>query len=119
MFTSTAMANEHGDVVTRYLQAVRNAMAYIHEAFADEHDRRRDGPAATEIVAIIAKYLEQPPDLIKRGFPFFDPQARIVAQNFADLGAWYKAQGMLKGELDVKALIDTRYELLFSEHATQ
>jgi NitT/TauT family transport system substrate-binding protein len=119
MFTSTTMANERGDVVTRYLQAVRRAMAYIHEAFADDHDRRQDGPAATEIVAIIAKYLEQPPGLIKRGFPFFDPQARIVAQNFADLGAWYKAQGMLKGELDVKALIDTRYALLFDQRPTQ
>jgi NitT/TauT family transport system substrate-binding protein len=113
-FTSTSMANAHGDVITRYLRAYRKAMAYTHDALADEQDHRRDGPNADEVVAITAKYLQQPPDLVKRGFPFFDPQARIVAQNFVDLAAWYKAQNMLKGELDVKALIDTRYALLFA-----
>jgi NitT/TauT family transport system substrate-binding protein len=119
IFTSTSMANEHGEIVTRYMRAYRKAMAAIHDALADENDHRRDGPAATEIVTITAKYLDQSPDVVKKGFPFFDPQARIVEKNFADLGAWYKAQNMLKGELDVKALIDTRYALVFAEHATQ
>lgn len=116
VFTSTVMANEHGDIVSRYLRAYRKAAAYVHDAFADASDKRRDGPAADEVVAITAKALDQPPDLVKRGFPFFDPQGRIVAQNFIALAAWYKAQGMLKSDPDVMGLIDRRYALLLDQH---
>ena len=116
VFTSAKMANEHGDVVSRYMRAYRKAMAYVHAAFADDSDKRRDGPAADEIVALTAKYIDQSPDIVKRGFPFFDPEGRIVAQNYVDLAAWYKAQGMLKGEVDMMTLIDRRYALLFNNH---
>ncbi len=118
LFTSTRMANERGEVVTRYLHAYREATAYIHDAVADANDRRRDGPAAAEVIAIAAKAIDQSPDVVKQGFPFFDPQARIVERNFSDLAAWYKAQNMLKGELDVKALIDTRYAIVFAGNPT-
>ena len=115
VFTSTVMANEHGDIVRRYLSAYRKAAAYVHDAFADASDRRRDGPAADEVVAITAKAIDQPPGLVRKGFPFFDPQGRIGAQDFIALAAWYKAQGMLKTDPDVMGLIDRRYALLLDQ----
>jgi NitT/TauT family transport system substrate-binding protein len=112
LFTSTKTANERGDLVKRYLTAYRKALAYFHDAFADANDKRRDGPTAPEVVAIAAKYLEQSPEVIKKGLPFFDPQGRIVEDDFVRVADWYRGQGMLKSELDVKGLIDKRYALI-------
>jgi NitT/TauT family transport system substrate-binding protein len=111
-FTSTKMIDERGDVLKRYLIAYRKAMAYFHDAFADANDKRRDGPTAKEVEEIAAKYLEQPLEQIKLGLPFFDPQGRLVEQDFVELAAWYKAQGMIKGEVDVAAMIDRKNAIL-------
>ena len=111
VFTSAKMIDERGDVAKRYLRAYRKAMAYFHDAFADANDKRRDGPHAEEVIDIAAKYLQQSPEQIRKGIPFFDPQGRIVRKNFVDLVAWYKAQGMLKTEVDMSALIDKRVAL--------
>lgn len=107
-FTSTKMMNERPDVLKRYLIAYRKAMRYFHDAFADANDKRRDGPDADEAMGIAAKYLDQPVEQIKLGIPFFDPQGRLVEKDFVELAAWYKAQGMVKGDIDVKALVDQR-----------
>lgn len=111
-FTSTKMINERGDVLRRYLIGYRKAMTYFHDAFADANDKRRDGPTASEVEQIAAKYLEQPIEQIKLGLPFFDPQGRVVEKDFVELGAWYKAQGMIKGDLNVPAMIDRKNAIL-------
>ena len=107
-FTSTRMVNERPDVLRRYLIGYRKAMAYFHDAFADASDKRRDGPHADEVMGIAAKNLDQPLEQIKLGIPFFDPQGRLAEKDFATLAAWYKSQGMIKGDIDVDALIDRR-----------
>ncbi len=112
LFTSTKTANERGDLVKRYLAGYRKAMAYYHDAFADANDKRHDGPNADEVIGILSKYLQQTPDVIKKGVPFIDSQGRMVPANFAKLAAWYKEQGMLKADIDVNSLIDKRYTLV-------
>ncbi|HEX4193901.1 MAG TPA: ABC transporter substrate-binding protein [Stellaceae bacterium] len=107
-FTSVKMMNERPDVLKRYLIAYRQAMTYLHDAFADESDKRRDGPNANEAEEIAAKSLDQPLAQIKLGVPFFDAQGRLVEQDFVKLAAWYKSQGMIKGDIDVPAMIDRR-----------
>jgi NitT/TauT family transport system substrate-binding protein len=93
-------------VLKRYLVGYRKAMTYLHDAFADSNDKRRDGPNAAEAIQIAARNLGQPVEQIKLGVPFFDPQGRLVEQDFVKLAAWYKSQGMIKGDIDVGAMID-------------
>lgn len=107
-FTSTKMINERPDVLKRYLVAYRQAMKYFHDAFADNDDKRRDGPHAEEVMETVAKALDQPLAQIKLGIPFFDPQGRLVEKDFVELANWYASQGMIKGKVDVDALIDKR-----------
>jgi NitT/TauT family transport system substrate-binding protein len=107
-FTSVKMMNERPDVLKRYLVAYRKAMTFLHDAFADSNDKRRDGPNAAEAEQIAAKNLEQPLAQIKLGVPFFDPQGRLKEQDFVKLAAWYKSQGMIKGDIDVSGMIDRK-----------
>jgi hypothetical protein len=66
------------------------------------------------VMGIAAKNLDQPLAQIKLGIPFFDPQGRLVEQDFVELAAWYKAQGMIKGDIDVHAMIDQRDAIMVS-----
>jgi NitT/TauT family transport system substrate-binding protein len=111
-FTSTRMINERGDVLKRYLVGYRKAMAYFHDAFADANDKRRDGPTADEVEQIAAKALDQPLEQIKLGLPFFDRQGRLVEKDFVELAAWYKSQGMIKGDINVAAMIDRKNAIM-------
>ena len=112
-FTSIRMMNERADVLKRYLVAYRKAMTYLHDAFADQNDKRRDGPNAAEAEQIAAKNLDQPLEQIKLGVPFFDPQGRLVVQDFVKLAGWYKSQRMIKGDIDINAMIDQRDAILY------
>jgi NitT/TauT family transport system substrate-binding protein len=112
-FTSTHMINERGDVLKRYLVGYRKAMTFLHDAFADANDKRRDGPTANEAEQIAAKYLNQPLEQIKLGIPFFDQQGRLVENDFVRLAAWYKSQGMIKGDVDVPAMIDRKNAIMY------
>jgi NitT/TauT family transport system substrate-binding protein len=107
-FTSVKMMNGRADVLKRYLVAYRKGMTFLHDAFADANDKRRDGPNAAEAMQIAAKNLNQPLEQIKLGVPFFDPQGRLKEQDFVKLAGWYKSQGMIKGDIDVGAMIDRR-----------
>lgn len=111
-FTATKTANERPETVRHFLAAWRKGERDFHDAFADANDRRRDGPMADEILALAAKNLGQSPEDLKRGVPFFDPQARVSIKNIAEAIAWYKSQGMLKGEVNAQALVDKRFAIV-------
>lgn len=108
LFTSTKTVNDRAELLVRYMRAYRKAMAYLHDAFADANDQRRDGKDADEVMNIAAKWLKQPVEQLKEGVPFFSNDGRIDEDNVATLMAWYKSQGMMKGDIAADTLIDKR-----------
>lgn len=109
LLTSRHMADERHDTVERFLRALRKGSHDYHDAFTDKDEKRQDGPTAPEILEIIAKYLNQPADLVKLGLPYLDPEARLDAKDVQHQIDWYRSQGLLKGEANADALIDKRY----------
>lgn len=112
LFTSTKMTNEHGDLVQRFLVAYRKAMRDYHDAFATPDEQRKDGPTAPAIMAILAKFADTTPEDIERATPYVDGQGRLDAADVARQIAWYKSQNLLKGEVKVEELIDSRYAIV-------
>jgi NitT/TauT family transport system substrate-binding protein len=108
-FTSTKEANEHSDTVKRFLVAYRKGMHDFAAAFMSADGKRQDGPTAPEILDIMSKFTGVAPAQIEKAIPYVDPQGRIDTKSVADQIAWYKSQGLLKGDIDVKTLIDSRY----------
>ena len=110
-FTSTKEADEHGDTVKKFLVAYNKGLHDFAAAFMNASGKREDGPTAPEILDIMSKFTGLPPAVIDKTIPYVDPQGRIDVKSVADQIAWYKSQGLLKGDVDVKKLIDNRYAL--------
>jgi NitT/TauT family transport system substrate-binding protein len=68
-----------------------------------------DMPTAPEVLAILAKYVGQTPEQLKRAVPYIDREGRIDFKDIRHQIAWYKSQGMLKDSVDDDKIIDTRY----------
>ena len=101
--------DERGDLMRRFLVALRRGLHDYHDAFSAPDGTRRDGPTAPAILAILAKATGQPVERVRLGIPYVDPEARL---DFADMKrqlAWFSAQGMLKGEVTLDQVIDRRF----------
>lgn len=109
--TGSKTANDKPDLVKHFLSALRKGMRDYHDAFAGPGETRADGPSAPEVYAMLAKYTGQTPQQLKNGIAYVDPEARVDAKDVAHQIQWFKAQGMVKGELDPAAFIDARYAL--------
>lgn len=109
VFTATTTADRKRDLVEHFLRAWRNATAAYHDAFTGDGETRRDGPTAPEMLAIIAKYTGQSPDQVHDVISYYDRQGALDVKDVLHQIAWYKAQNLLKGDIDGDALIDQRY----------
>jgi NitT/TauT family transport system substrate-binding protein len=110
-FTTAKMANDHPDIVRRFLAAFRKASAAWDAAFIDAAGKRADQETAPEIVAIAAKYVGQPESVVKVGINYFDPQARVRLSDIQETIDWYVGQNMMKPGLKAADLVDARYAI--------
>jgi NitT/TauT family transport system substrate-binding protein len=115
-FTVTRTLTERPDLVARFLRAYRKAAQLYHDAVADENEKRRDGPNLPELVAILAKFANLSLADAKAALPWIDAEARLDLGDIRHQIAWYKSQGMIKGEVDADALIDKRFVVPLPEH---
>lgn len=113
---STKLADSRPDAVRHYLAAFRKAAQIWDAAFVDADGNRVDQPTAPEMIALAAKGLNQPTQVVVDGLNYVDPEARIdvgVVQRMVD---WYEKMGMQKTHIDAKAFFDMRYVKLFPEN---
>jgi NitT/TauT family transport system substrate-binding protein len=115
IFVTTKTANERRDMIERFFRAYRKGALDYHDAFIGPDERPKDGPKAPEMLAIIAKYVGQPPEAVKLGIAYIDPSFRVNAKDLFRQIAWYKSQGMVKTEVDGEAIIDKRYVIALPE----
>ncbi|HLI19711.1 MAG TPA: ABC transporter substrate-binding protein [Stellaceae bacterium] len=110
-YTSTKNANERPDVVKHFLAAFRKGEQTWDSAFLDAKGNRADQGSAPEMIAIVAKGLGVPEQVVKLGVPYFDPQARVSVADVQGALDWYYAQGMIKTKIDAKKITDFRYAI--------
>ncbi len=109
IFTATKTANERSDMLQRFLRAYRKGAKDFHDAFTGPDERPKDGPTAAATIALIAKWVEQSPEQVRGGIAYIDPELRVNVADVLRQIAWYKAQGMLKREVDGSQIVDKRY----------
>jgi NitT/TauT family transport system substrate-binding protein len=109
IWTSTKTANERRDTVERFLRALRKGAKDYDSAFVDKGGSRTDGRTAPEIYAILGKYLGQTVDQMKIAIGYNDPELRLDVTDVERQIAWYRAQGMIKGDIDINQVVDKRY----------
>ncbi len=107
--TQAKIADTKHDTVERVLRAFRKGARDYHDAFTDAHGHFHDQATSPEILDILAKYIGQPAERVHQGLPYFDREARIDAKDVQHQIDWYRAQGLLKGNVSAAAIIDKRY----------
>jgi NitT/TauT family transport system substrate-binding protein len=113
--TSTKIANDRPDTVKRFLAAFRKAAKTWNAGFIDAQGNRADQPSAPELIALMAKGLNQKPEVIEQGLNYVEPEARINLGDVQRMLDWYEAQGMQKMHIDARSIIDMRYAKLFND----
>ena len=111
IWTSTKNANERGPMIEHFLRALRQATQDYNSAFVDKNGNRQDGPAAPELYAKIAKYLNLPIEQVKLSIGYTDPELRLDVKDVTRQITWYRAQGMIKSDVDMAQAIDKRYAI--------
>lgn len=109
LIASPKFLNEHTDAAKRFLTALRHGLRDFHDAFTAPDGTRRNGPGAKEALAIMSKYLGQPPEELSLAVPWVDSDARM---DFADMRRqldWFEEQNMLKGKVTLDQVIDKRF----------
>ena len=108
-FTQAAIADGKHDTVERVLRAFKKGARDYHNAFTDAAGKRANQASAPEMLGIIAKYVNQPVEVVERGLPYFDADGRILEKSVQHQIEWYRAQGLLKGDVSAAQIIDKRY----------
>jgi len=111
VFTTTKTADERPAIVKGFMAGLRAGQRYFHDAFVGPDGRRRNGPHAGEVLAIAAKYLQQPVSALRLGIPYYDPLSRVAPKDIDALMQWYVSQHMLKAPVYAKDIIDWRYAI--------
>jgi NitT/TauT family transport system substrate-binding protein len=109
VFVTPKTADQRRDMLVRFLRALKKGAQEYHAAFIGPGETRQDGPTAPAALAIIGKYVGEPPERLEQELPYVDPDLRIDLKDVRHQIAWYKAQGMVKGDITAERLIDTRY----------
>ncbi len=117
-FVSAKTADGRPDTVQHFLAAFRKATRDYHDAFTALDGSRKDMATAPEMLAIIAKYTGQPVDQIDGSIGYIDPNAAIDTDDVARQVAWYKAQGLVKGDVPGDRLVDMRYAIRLTPSAS-
>jgi NitT/TauT family transport system substrate-binding protein len=111
VFTTAKTATERRDMVERFLRAFRHATRDYHDAFTGPDGKPAFGPTAPEMIGLLSKATGQPPDKVKESLAYVDADGRIDVADIRRQIAWYKAQGMVRGEVDADAILDKNYVL--------
>jgi len=109
IFTSTKIANEKMDLIHRTLRAIARGRQDYVDAFIAADGSLKMGATSGDVLDLLAKHLQQSPEQVKLGLLYLDKDGRLDTTDILRQIAWYKAQGMLKGEVNGNAIIDSRY----------
>jgi NitT/TauT family transport system substrate-binding protein len=109
VFVAAKTADARHAMIAHVLAALRKAARDYHDAFADADGKRRDGPTAPAILAILGKYTGQPLAAVAHAIPYTDPEGRLDVTDVLRQVEWYKSQGAVKGAVGAEAMIDQRY----------
>ncbi|HUB96799.1 MAG TPA: ABC transporter substrate-binding protein [Stellaceae bacterium] len=108
-YASERVITQNPDLVARFLRAYRKAARLYHDAVADNDEKRRDGPHFKEVVASVAQFGHLTPEQALGVLPWIDRDARVDIADVKRQIAWYRSQGMIKGDVDLDAFLDRRF----------
>jgi NitT/TauT family transport system substrate-binding protein len=111
LFTSPRTIEQRRDVVQRFVRAYLRGCADYNRAFNQRSagGQAVQGEGYADTLAILARVLQQPPELVAEGLPFVDAAGRLNVQDIYDQVAFWQASGQASRDVDARAIIDLSF----------
>jgi len=109
ILVSTKTDQQKPELIKAFLAAYKKGARDYYNAFTTPDGKRKDGPTAPEVLAILAKHLHQPVAQLDQGISYDDPEARLDVKDVMRQVAYFKKQGMLPADADGEAMLDKRF----------
>lgn len=115
VFTTPAMIEKKPDVLKRFMAAYQRGVADYREAFLRlGSDGKPVVDAKTDAaIPLLEKYVftgdPAARQKILAGVGYYDPGAALDVKDVLAQIAWFRAQGLVKGDSDAMLMIDTRF----------
>jgi NitT/TauT family transport system substrate-binding protein len=115
ILVSTKTDQQKPELIKAFLAAYKKGARDYYNAFTTPDGKRKDGPTAPEVLAILAKHLHQPVAQLDQGISYDDPEARLDVKDVMRQVAYFKKQGMLPANADAEAMLDRRFVVPLGE----
>ncbi len=109
IFVATKSADERRPMIEAFMRAYKKGAHDYYDAFTGPDGKRKNGPTAPAILAIMSKYLNQPAAQLDQAISYDDPDAKLDIKDVLHQVEWFKGQAMLPANADGAAMIDKRY----------
>ncbi len=110
LFTSPATIQKRRPTLVKFIRAYQKGARDYHLAFnARDQDTEVRGPGYDEAIAILSQALKQPPDLVKIGLPYVDPDARLDVGDIYNQVAFWQSQGLVDKSASAKEILDLSF----------
>jgi NitT/TauT family transport system substrate-binding protein len=114
VFTTPAMIANHPDVLRHFATAYQRGIADYRDAFLRLDQGHPVVDAATEAaIPLLNKYVFTGDPAARRkildGVGYYDAGGALDVADVLDQLRWFRAQGLVKGDTDPAAMIDTRF----------
>ena len=110
LFTSTKHVTEQRAWVARFVRAYQRGLADYAAAFLqkDAAGKRVFGSEAKAALPILQKWVEPKPsaEMVEQAANYMDPQGRLRVGDIYKQVEWYRAQGLLEGQVDAASFIE-------------
>lgn len=108
---NTGTISQDPDLVTRFLRAYLKAIAYYDAAVQqrDAQGRPVNGEHHQMVVKIIADYLQEPPDQVASGLPYFNPRAPLMMTEIDQQIDVWKSLGLVGPSMSALTVTEDRF----------
>ncbi len=107
--TTAKLIEQRPSTVAAFLRAFKQGARDYHDAFTGPGEKPQLSADAPAMIAILAKYTGQTPEQVKQSIAYVDREARLDVKDIERQVAWFKAQKMLKDDIDAASVTDARY----------
>ncbi len=111
LFTSPKEVAEHRATLEKFVRAYQKGARYYYDQLLakDAAGKVVGGPERASALALIGKYIGQPPEQVAKSIAFIDPEGRLLVADVYHQVAWYQAQGLLDKSVDAKTFLDLSF----------
>ncbi|ALS23943.1 ABC transporter substrate-binding protein [Paenibacillus naphthalenovorans] len=107
IFFSPKLAGNQ-DAAVRFLKAYAKATRYYYDAVLTKKDGKLvPGANYDEVVKIVAKYTDQPEEVVKQGLPYIDRDGKLLAEDIKTQVEWYAKEKLIDKAIDTQEIVNT------------